>query len=91
MLKDNRPLRQLGAVMLLALLAGCGVSKQFVGANARTIRESAEMTKKTLAECVAAGNCAAVLPNMTADLEQITERASAMCEAAEPECEGAPQ
>jgi len=77
--------------VLLAMIAGCGISKQYVGANARTIRESAEMTKKTLAECVAAGNCAAVLPNMTADLEQITERASALCEKAQPECEGAAQ
>jgi hypothetical protein len=91
MLTQSRPLRLAGAGVLLAMLAGCGISKQYVGANARTIRESAEMTKKTLAECVAAGNCAAVLPSMNADLDQITERATAMCDAAAPECEGAPQ
>jgi hypothetical protein len=91
MLKQSRPVCRVGGVVLLVALAGCGISKQYVGANARTIRESAEMTKKTLAECVAAGNCAAVLPNMNADLDQITERASAMCDAAAPECEGAPK
>ena len=81
--------RLCGSALVLVTAAGCGISKQYVGANARTIRDSAEMTKKSLAACIQQDNCAAIAAHMNADLDQITDRAIAMCALAEPECEGA--
>jgi hypothetical protein len=86
--------RLYGAGVVLLLCFGCGVSKQYVGANARTIRTNAEQTSKSLvaAECDATGKCVmrqAVVQMIGEDLKQITERANAMCAIAEPHCEGA--
>jgi len=85
----------LGSIILIfSMCAGCGVSKEYIGANARTIRTNSEQTSKTLAAtpCDQTGNCSlkqGVIQIMSDDLKQITERANAMCAISEPHCDGA--
>lgn len=82
-------------VCIISLAIGCGVSKEYVGANAQTIRTNATTTSKTLE--VALAKCGSedcvlkkgALSAMNEDIKQICERAEAMCDVSAPHCNGA--